>query len=100
MLPGKALIIDLSSGKSRIEEISSDTLQHYLGGRGLAARLMWDWAKPPLNPLGPENRLIFSVGPIQGTGITYETKTIVSTVSPLTDLYLFSVSGGQVGPTL
>lgn len=100
MVPGKVLIVDLGRQQFRTEELPVGFLEEYLGGRGLAARLMWDWARPPLSPLAPENKLIFSVGPIQGTGISYETKAVVSTMSPLTGLYLFTVSGGQLGPTL
>src|SRR3972149_4971362 len=100
MVPGKVLIVDLGRQQFRTEELPVGFLEEYLGGRGLAARLMWDWARPPLDPLKPENKLIFSAGPIQGTGVSYETKAVVSTISPLTGLYLYAVSGGQLGPTL
>ncbi|MEE8449596.1 MAG: aldehyde ferredoxin oxidoreductase family protein [Thermodesulfobacteriota bacterium] len=100
MEAGKALFVDLSASKARLEELPAKFLEEYLGGRGLAARMMWDWARPPLDPLGPDNRLIFSLGPIQGTGMAFGTRALVSTVSPLTGIYLFSSSGGQLGPAM
>lgn len=100
MEPGKALIVDLSASKARLEELPPRFLEDFLGGRALAARMMWDWARGPLDPFSPDNRLIFSAGPVQGTGMAFETRAIVSTVSPLTGIYLYSSSGGQLGPAM
>ncbi len=64
---GKILKVDLSTGQ--ITEIpSSNYLPKYFGGRGLAARLYWDEVSPEVGPLEPGNALIFTTGPLTGTG--------------------------------
>ncbi len=65
---GKFLDIDLSSGKIGEMSFTDRVLQQYFGGRGIAAKILWDrigrrWEE--IDPLGPENKLIFSAGPLQ-----------------------------------
>lgn len=89
---GKYLDVDLKSEK--IEEItfSEEILHQYFGGRGLAAKILWDrlgkkWAK--VAPLGPENILTVLTGPL--TAIHPGSRICVSGKSPL--------SNGTVGAT-
>ena len=42
--------------------------RQFIGGRGLGARLLWDLVGPEVDPLSPENVLIFTNGPLTGTG--------------------------------
>lgn len=62
---GKILRVDLSSG-----EITShptmDYAEKFLGGRGIAAKIYWDEVMPEVKPFDPENRLIFTTGPLAG----------------------------------
>jgi aldehyde:ferredoxin oxidoreductase len=40
--------------------------RNFLGGRGFAAKILWDELKPNVDPLSPENRLIFAAGLLTG----------------------------------
>jgi aldehyde:ferredoxin oxidoreductase len=64
---GKILRVDLTTGQVT-EEPSSRYLPKYIGGRGLGARIYWDEIMPETEPLSPENKLIFTSGPLTGTG--------------------------------
>ena len=55
---GKRLKVDLSRNKYVKEDLNSDLLKGYLGGRGFNIRLLYDLTSPNLNPLAPENPLI------------------------------------------
>src|SRR5680860_59168 len=69
----------------------------FLGGRGLGAYLLYNYLTPGVAPLSPENVLIFTAGPLQGTTSYYSAKTVLTTKSPLTGIYLFSVASGKFG---
>ncbi len=66
---GKLLRIDLSRQNCSVEEIPPDLLREYIGGRGAGLRLVFDEMDPGIDPLGPENKLIFATGPLVGTGV-------------------------------
>ena len=59
-LTGKLLRVDLTSGRIAVEDIRSDWLRDYLGGRGLAARYLYEELDPRVDPLSPANKLIFA----------------------------------------
>lgn len=89
---GKWLEIDLSKDKIEEVEYSDKMLRHYFGGRGLAAKVLWDkigdkWAE--LDPLAPESPLMVYTGPM--TGIYPGSRICVSGKSP--------ISMGTVGST-
>jgi aldehyde:ferredoxin oxidoreductase len=64
---GKILRVDLTTRRIS-EEPSSKYLPGYVGGRGLGARIYWDEIMPETDPLSPDNKLIFTSGPLTGTG--------------------------------
>ena len=103
---GRRLMVDLSSGRSRVEEIPGEYLHQYIGGRGLNSRTLYDYQKPGIDPLGPDNPLIFGVGPTNGTLIPASGRFTVTAFSPLTvvgdDKPCFgdSNAGGFWGPEL
>ncbi|MEK6700332.1 MAG: aldehyde ferredoxin oxidoreductase family protein [Nitrospirota bacterium] len=90
---GKALHLDLSSGKSRTETISRDILTSFLGGRGLGVHLMKDSFK--LEPYDPSLPLIFAVGPLCGTPAPTSARMAVVSRSPLTGTIFDSSVGGM-----
>ena len=61
---GRLLRVDLTTRKVTTETIAPATLRKYLGGVGLAARLLYDETDATTEPLSPENPLIFAVGPL------------------------------------
>jgi len=89
---GKFLEVDLTREKTRNITFDDATLEAYFGGRGLAAKILWDrigerW--PEVDPLGPENVFIALTGPM--TAIYPGTRICCSAKSP--------VSNGTVGST-
>jgi aldehyde:ferredoxin oxidoreductase len=93
-MENRILKIDLSHRSYEIEDIPDKIIRQYLGGRGLGAYLLYQLVPPKADPLGEENHLIFSAGPANGTGLPYSPKSVVTTKSPLTNIYLYAVSSG------
>ena len=97
---GFNLEIDLSRGNiERVETDPRDT-ELYLGGLGTNAKILWDRVPPEVEPFSPDNLLIFSAGLLCGTPATGCNRTIVSTISPQTELMAFSMMGGFWAPEL
>ena len=95
---GKVLKIDLSGQKTEDVALDEKTVQKYIGGSGLAARILYDEVGADIDPLSPDNLLIFSTGPFQGTGIPFSGRFAVCTRSPLTGGWAEANSGGWFGP--
>jgi benzoyl-CoA reductase subunit BamB len=97
---GYNLEIDLTRGSiERVETDPRDT-ELYLGGLGTNAKILWDRVPPETKPFDPENLLIFSAGLLCGTPATGCNRTIVTTISPQTELMAFSMMGGFWAPEL
>src|SRR5512139_2568253 len=94
---GQVLDIDLTSGAIKTYPLDEKMAHLFLGGRGLGARLLWDEVGPEVNPLSPENVLIFTGGPLTATGYQTSNRFSVSTKSPLTGTVLDANSGGFWG---
>ncbi len=95
---GKCLYVDLSRGKIEAKEYDRALAENYLGGNGLGTRLLWQNVGPEVEPLSPENWLIFSTGPLCGTVVPNPGRMEVIAKSPLTGIYGDSNSGGFLGP--
>jgi len=80
-------MVDLTRKSYYSVDIPSDTLRAFIGGRGLAAKLLWDLNQPGVNPLSPENHLIFAVGPLTGYPVPSSGKMQIASKSPLTGGY-------------
>jgi len=98
---GKFLEVDLSIGRIKETEFDDDFLKDYVGGRGLAAKILWDrlgrrWEK--IDPLGPENILLFMTGPL--TGYFPGGRICVSGKSPQSNGMVGSTVGGEFGVEL
>jgi aldehyde:ferredoxin oxidoreductase len=95
---GKYLYVDLTQGKIEVREYDRELAENYLGGNGLGTRLLWENVGPEVEPLAPENWLIFSTGPLCGTVVPNPGRMEVIAKSPLTGIYGDSNSGGFLGP--
>ncbi len=97
---GFNLEVDLTRGN--IERVATDPrdTELYLGGLGTNAKILWDRVPPEVEPFSPDNLLIFSAGLLCGTPATGCNRTIVSTISPQTELMAFSMMGGFWAPEL
>jgi benzoyl-CoA reductase subunit BamB len=97
---GINLEVDLTRGNiERVQTDPRDT-ELYLGGLGTNAKILWDRVPPEVEPFSPENLLIFGAGLLCGTPATGCNRTIVSTISPQTQLMAFSMMGGFWAPEL
>ena len=94
---GKILEIDLTTKSHKSYPLDMEMAKQYVGGRGLGARLLWDLVGPEVDPLAPENVLIFTNGPLTGTGYQTSNRFSVTTKSPLTGTVLDANSGGFWG---
>ena len=94
---GKILDIDLTTLSHKSYPLDMKMARQYIGGRGLGARLLWDLVGPEVDPLSPENVLIFTNGPLTGTGYQTSNRFSVTTKSPLTGTVLDANSGGFWG---
>ncbi|MDL5502307.1 MAG: aldehyde ferredoxin oxidoreductase N-terminal domain-containing protein, partial [Candidatus Methanoperedens sp.] len=81
---GKTLIIDLTDGKIIENNSDPDELRSYIGGRGLGVKLYYDSVTPDIDPLSPENILIFTTGPLTGTRAPLSGRHVMVSKSPLT----------------
>ena len=94
----RILRVDLTTGKMQDQEISKEDGVKFLGGRGLAAKILYEENKPKIDAFDPENRLIFMAGPYTGTLGSFTAFYNVTTKSPLTGAILSAHSGGHWGP--
>ena len=92
---GRILKIDLSLKHFDIESIDAAIYETYLGGKGLASYLLYQLNPPGVDPLAPENTLIFTNGPFGGSTIWGSCRYGVYTKSPLTGLFAESYCGGK-----
>lgn len=97
---GFNLEIDLSTGN--IEKVATNPrdTELYLGGLGTNAKIIWDRIPPETEPFSPDNLLIFSSGLLCGTPAYGANRTIISSISPQTQLMAFSMTGGFFAPEL
>ena len=98
---GKFLEINLSEENVKEVRFSDDILRNYIGGRGLAAKILWDrlgrrWEE--IDPLGPENILLVLTGPL--TGYFPGTKVCISGKSPQSNGVIGSTVAGEFGVDL
>jgi aldehyde:ferredoxin oxidoreductase len=97
---GKILRVDLSAGKISAEAIREDWAEKYLGGAGLATKYLYEEMPKGVDPLGPENLLIFMTGPLTGTASASASRYSVVAKSPQSGIWGHANSGGSFGPAL
>ncbi len=97
---GKMLRVDLSTGSIKTEETPMDLAKLYIGGRGLASRILIDEIDPKIDALSPANKLIYATGPLSNTTAPTGGRYMVVTKSPLTGTLASSNSGGVFGAYL
>ena len=94
------LTVDLRDGQWKKQPLSDEVLSRTLGGKGLATHLLLKHNPQGVDPLMPENHLIFATGPLTGTPIWGSSRHGVYTKSPQTGLYAESYSGGTVADSM
>jgi aldehyde:ferredoxin oxidoreductase len=91
----KILRVNLTTRKITIEDVDPQIARDYLGGRGWAIYYMYREMDPTVDPLSPENMLIFATGPLTATPAPTGNRYMVVTKSPLTGALAHSNSGGD-----
>ena len=97
---GKALVVDLSSGAHRWDNITEQVLRSFIGGIGLGTYLLYKYCPAGADPLGPDNPLIFAASPLVGSRLTTSSKFAVMTKSPLTGFIGDSLSSSFLATEL
>lgn len=91
----RMLLVDLSTRTFDISTLPDGLPAAWLGGKGLATRLLMDLNPAGVDPMSPDNHLIFATGPFCGTGMWGGSRYGVFTKSPQTGRYCESYSGGK-----
>ena len=99
-MDNKLLIVDLTSGDIHEEAIDPAYARDYIGGSGLAARMLWNSLDPQRDPLDPASPLVWMTGPLTGTGGPTNGRSSICARSPQTGLWGESNIGGFVGSEL
>src|SRR5215831_15677689 len=96
----RALRLSLDTHQTQSEELPAGVEQEYLGGRGAAAWMLANRLPPNTGPLSPANLLIFSAGPLAGTGVAATGGFVASTRSTLTGAIAHAWGQGRWGGAL
>ena len=96
----KILRINLTTGTVKVEPLNMDWAKKYLGQRGLATKYFVEEVDAKVDPLSPDNKLIFATGPLTGTAASTGGRYSVITKGPLTNAIACSNSGGYWGAEL
>ena len=97
---GKILRVNLSAGTVKSEPLNMEWARAYLGSRGLGSKYLISEIDPKVDPLSPENKIIWATGPLTGTMASTGGRYTVITKGPLTGAIACSNSGGYWGAEL
>ncbi len=84
---GQILRVNLSEGKIAVQKYDAEFAKKFLGGRGFAAKILWDELQPGLDPFSPENKLVLAAGSLTGIPGPSSGKLVIASKSPLTGGY-------------
>ena len=97
---GKVLRVNLRNEKIYSENLKENFYRRYFGGRGLISYYLLNELEPRIDPLGPDNKLIFACGPVTGAPVSGSGRNSVGAKSPLTGAYGEAEAGGFWGAEL
>lgn len=97
---GRCLRVNLTKNDFQLEEISQELMNKFLGGRGLGVKILYDEIDPTVDPLSPDNKLIFVSGPLVGTGAVTGASCNVVTKSVLSGTIACAKLRGHFGAEL
>lgn len=96
----KTLRVNLTTGDIRVEAIDEKDLKAFIGGAGLGAEILRREIPEKIDPLSPENLVIFATGPFQGPSVPGGAKFSVVGISPQTGTYADTAAGADWGPAI
>lgn len=94
---GKVLKIDLTNNEVGEYPWNDVDRAKYLGAKIMAAKIIYDHISGPIDPFAQENLLVFTTGPMTGSGAPSSSRFNISTISPLTGFLTSSNCGGDFG---
>jgi aldehyde:ferredoxin oxidoreductase len=92
---GKLLRINLANSEVQTEGIDENIIESYMGAKGIGAFYFCKESKQGVDPLSPENIIILSTGPFQGTAVPSTGRFAAITKSPLSGIFLDTYCGGE-----
>ena len=97
---GKMLRVDLTSGDTRVERLGEDFIKKWVGGVGFGAKYLWNEVPAGVEWSDPQNRMIWTTGPLAGSGVYGAATFNVAAKGPMTNLAGCSQSNGFFGAYL
>lgn len=94
---GRIAKVDLTTGRVEDYPFSDRERELFLGGKIMAAKIIYDSLSQKVDPLSPENIIVISTSPLTGSSAPCSSRFNVSTISPLTGLLVSSNCGGNFG---
>ncbi|GAB1149296.1 aldehyde ferredoxin oxidoreductase [Shewanella algae] len=97
---GKVLRVNLTTGNITTE--STNKYHDYIGGMGIGYKILWDGHKDNIKATDPENIIVFSAGPLTGSGVICTGRTTITSRSPVIKDHLISDGhfGGHFSPAM
>lgn len=97
---GKILRVNLTD--KTVSVSPTDPYKGYIGGMGLANKIMYDEVAPGTDPLAPENKVVFAVGPLTATGVPLAGRTTIASLSTYTKDHqvVDAHTGGMIGAAI
>jgi len=96
----KTLRVNFTTGDIRVEEIDEKDLKAFIGGAGLGAEILRREIPEKIDPLSPENLVIFATGPFQGPAVPGGAKFSIVGISPQTGTYADTAAGADWWPAI
>ena len=97
---GKILRVNLTAGTCKSEPLNMKWARDYIGQRGLATKYFVEEVDAKVDPLSPDNKIIWATGPLTGTMASTGGRYSVITKGALTGAIACSNSGGYWGAEL
>jgi len=91
---GAILRVDTGRRAAVEEKLSESMKERFVGGRGFALKILWEEVRG-VDPLSPQNKLVFALGPLTGQAIPSSSKMVIATKSPLHGGYVDANIGGR-----
>lgn len=92
----QVLRVDLTNKKSFVEPLNMNWAEKYIGSKGLAIKYLYEELEPGIDPLGPDNKLLFTTGPMTGTPVPCSGKLSIAAKSPATGTMNDCSIGGHI----
>ncbi|MEF9941106.1 MAG: aldehyde ferredoxin oxidoreductase family protein [Lachnospiraceae bacterium] len=97
---GQIIRVNLETGSITKEPLNEKAAKDFIGARGLGTKYFCDEVDPQVEPLGPDNKLIYMTGPLTGTSAPCSGRFEIVAKAPLTGTIGAANSGGHFGPEL